>query len=68
MNKKDFEALENIATFFRAFSEPTRLAILQLLKENKYSVNELAKQLDTSQANISKHIIVQKKPSPSLVV
>ena len=41
---------------FRVFSEPTRLAILQLLREQALSVNELVEQLETSQANVSKQL------------
>ena len=43
----DRDALERIAHTFRAFSEATRLAILQELKEGPKSVNELVDALDT---------------------
>lgn len=48
--------LEQVAAVFRAFSEPTRLAILQELKSGDRYVNELAERLPTSQANISKQL------------
>ena len=52
----DRAALEKIAHTFRAFSEATRLAILQELRSGPKSVNELVDALDTSQANISKQL------------
>lgn len=50
------ETLTRVAEMFRVFSEPTRLAILQLLRERAFSVNELVEQLETSQANVSKQL------------
>jgi len=54
--KMDRPALEKIAEVFRVFSEPTRLAILQALKEGTRSVNELVAETETSQANVSKQL------------
>ena len=54
--KLDTLALEKIADLFRVFSEATRLAILQELREAPHSVNELVEKLETSQANISKQL------------
>ncbi len=54
--KMDRRALEKIAEVFRVFSEPTRLAILQALKEDTRSVNELVAETETSQANVSKQL------------
>jgi DNA-binding transcriptional ArsR family regulator len=48
--------LERVANLFRAFAEPTRLAILQELKSGEMSVSEIVDQLTTSQANISKQL------------
>jgi DNA-binding transcriptional ArsR family regulator len=50
--------LERIAEIFRVFSEATRLAILQALREGEQSVNELVEKLGTTQANISKQLRV----------
>ena len=55
-HKLDSSALEKIAELFRVFSEATRLAILQELRETPHSVNELVEKLGTSQANISKQL------------
>ena len=48
--------LERVANLFRAFAEPTRLAIIQELKAGELSVSEIVEQLPTSQANVSKHL------------
>jgi len=48
--------LERVATLFRAFSEPTRLAIVQELKEGEKSVSEIVDALTTTQANVSKQL------------
>lgn len=49
-------ALQKVAELFRVFSEPTRLGILQFLKGQTTSVNEIVAALETSQANISKQL------------
>lgn len=49
-------ALEKLATLFGAFSDATRLAILQELRDRPLSVSALVARLGTSQANISKHL------------
>lgn len=48
--------LERVANLFRAFAEPTRLAIIQELKAGEMSVSEIVDQLTTSQANVSKQL------------
>lgn len=52
----DPKALEKIASFFKVFAEPTRLAILQMLRQGPSSVNEIVNALPTSQANVSKQL------------
>jgi DNA-binding transcriptional ArsR family regulator len=52
----DPKALEKIASFFKVFAEPTRLAILQTLRRGPASVNDLVEALPTSQANVSKQL------------
>jgi len=54
--KLKIEQLERVANLFRAFAEPTRLAILQEIKGGEMSVSEIVEQLHTSQANISKQL------------
>lgn len=54
--KLSLEELDRVAGFFRAFSEPTRLALLQELKDGPHSVGELVDALPTTQANVSKQL------------
>lgn len=56
MKKLDRPALEKIAKVFSAFSDPTRLAILQELKEQAKSVGELVTAVGVSQGNMSKQL------------
>jgi ArsR family transcriptional regulator len=51
-------SLELIAHRFRAMGEPMRLRILMLLEQGERTVGDLVDQLDTSQANVSKHLQV----------
>jgi ArsR family transcriptional regulator len=51
------EAAELIARRFRALSDPTRLRILDLLRNREEaSVGEITEELGTSQQNVSKHL------------
>jgi DNA-binding transcriptional ArsR family regulator len=51
------EAAELIARRFRALSDPTRLRILDYLRNHdEASVGELTELLGTSQQNVSKHL------------
>ena len=52
------ELAELIARRFRAIGEPTRIRLLDLLRESELSVNEIAEQLGASQQNVSKHLAV----------
>ncbi len=54
--KLDLQQLERVANLFRAFSESTRLAIIQELKSGELSVSEIVDRLHTSQANVSKQL------------
>jgi DNA-binding transcriptional ArsR family regulator len=54
--KLDAQQLERVAGMFRAFSEATRLAILQELKSGELSVSDIVGRLTTSQANVSKQL------------
>ena len=51
-------ALTRIAASFRALSEPTRLAILQELKQGAMTVGELVQALKLSQPAVSKQLTV----------
>lgn len=47
---------ELIAQRFRVLAEPTRIRLLDLLREGETSVQELTATLETSQQNVSKHL------------
>lgn len=55
------EALGQVAAYFQALSEPTRLRILSLLREGERNVGELAQLCDYTSANISRHLAVLSK-------
>ena len=50
------EALHQVAAYFQALSEPTRLQILNLLRTGERNVGELAEACGYSAANISRHL------------
>jgi DNA-binding transcriptional ArsR family regulator len=45
-----------VAKYFRAFGDPTRLAILRLLADGERSVTELVAQLGAPQPKVSNHL------------
>ena len=50
------EAMELIAERFKALSDPMRLRILNTLRDGELIVGDLVTVLDSSHANISKHL------------
>lgn len=50
------DALEKVAAYFRALSEPTRLQILNLLRTGERNVGELAELTGYTAANVSRHL------------
>lgn len=50
------ERLKLKAKFFRGFADPTRLAILECLREGEVQATEIAKRLNQSESNISNHL------------
>ena len=50
------EALEQVAAYFQALSEPTRLRILNLLREGERNVGDLAQACGYTAANVSRHL------------
>jgi len=49
-------ALERVAEYFGALSEPMRLRILNVLCTGEVSVGEMARQVQSSAANVSRHL------------
>lgn len=56
MEKLSPEALAQVAAYFQALSEPARLRLLNLLREQRHSVGELADATGYSPANVSRHL------------
>jgi DNA-binding transcriptional ArsR family regulator len=50
------EALEQVAGYFQVLSEPTRLALLNLLRGGERNVGELAQLCNCTAANVSRHL------------
>jgi DNA-binding transcriptional ArsR family regulator len=61
MENLPIEALEQVAAYFQALSEPTRLHILSLLREGERNVGDLAQLCDYTSANISRHLSILSK-------
>lgn len=61
MDGLPIEALEQVATYFQALSETTRLRILSILREGERNVGELAQLCDYTSANISRHLAILGK-------
>ena len=55
------EALDQVAAYFLALSEPTRLNILSFLREGEKNVGELAQLCEYTSANISRHLAILNK-------
>lgn len=56
MKGMDREALRQVAAYFQALSEPTRLQILNLLRDRERNVGALAELCGYTAANISRHL------------
>lgn len=52
------DALETVASLFRSLGDTTRLKLLRMLESGEMTVGELASDIRTSQANVSKHLKV----------
>jgi DNA-binding transcriptional ArsR family regulator len=55
------ELVELIAERFRVLSEPTRIKLLDRLRESEATVIELTELLGTTQQNVSKHLGVLQR-------
>ncbi len=58
MNQVPEQAIDRVASYFQALSEPTRLRILNLLRQHEYNVGELAQACGYTAANMSRHLAV----------
>jgi DNA-binding transcriptional ArsR family regulator len=50
------EAMEQVAAYFQALAEPTRLRILNLLRDGERNVGEIAQLTGFTPANVSRHL------------
>ena len=55
------EALQQVAAYFQTLSEPTRLQILNYLREGERNVGELAQLCGYTAANVSRHLTMLTK-------
>ena len=66
--------MEHLAEYFKVFSEPNRLAVLEALRGGALNVTAVVERTGLSQALVSKHLklltiagVVQRRPEGSLV-
>jgi len=66
--------MEHLAEYFKVFSEPNRLAVLDALRAGPLNVTAVVERNGLSQALVSKHLklltiagVVQRRPEGSLV-
>ena len=50
------EALQQVASYFQTLAEPTRLRILNHLRQGEHNVGELAQLCGYTAANVSRHL------------
>lgn len=56
MKGLSIEALQQVAAYFQVLAEPTRLQILNLLRDGERNVGELAELCSYTSANVSRHL------------
>lgn len=61
MENLPLEALPDVAAYFQALSEPTRLQLLNILREGERNVGEMAQLCGTTAANVSRHLSLLTK-------
>ena len=54
-------ALEEVAGYFQVLAEPTRLRILNILREGERNVGDLAQMCGYTAANVSRHLSLMTK-------
>ena len=66
--------MEHLAEYFKVFSEPNRLAVMEALRNGPLNVTAVVDKTGLSQALVSKHLklltiagVVQRRPQGSLV-
>lgn len=57
----EFEALEDLAEFFKVLTDPTRLAIMYALRVGELCVCDLSATTGGSSSTVSRHLSILKK-------
>ncbi|ODS90420.1 MAG: transcriptional regulator [Comamonas sp. SCN 65-56] len=55
------QVIDQVAAYFQVLSEPTRLRLLNLLREREYNVGELAQACGYTAATVSRHLSLMTK-------
>ena len=61
MQNMPVDALEDIAAYFQVLAEPSRLQLLNLLRQGECNVTELAARTGLSLANVSRHLALMSQ-------
>ena len=61
MKGLDKSALEQVAGYFQLLAEPTRLCLMNALRDKEMTVGELAELAESTPANVSKHLLMLAK-------
>jgi DNA-binding transcriptional ArsR family regulator len=56
----EMEDIEQTARSFKAMSHPLRLKILCILRNGERSVQGIVRMVDTSQSNVSQHLVIMR--------
>lgn len=74
MHEPRQDSAEALAEYFKVFSEPNRLAVLEALRDGSLNVTAVVEKTGLSQALVSKHLklltiagVVRRQPEGSLV-
>jgi len=53
--------VKNFSRYFKAFGDPSRLRIVNLLANKEMTVNDIAKAVDLAQPTVSRHLAVLRE-------
>lgn len=59
--KEDQQILEMHAEVCKAFAHPTRLAIINALRDRELTVTEMAEELEVAKGNLAQHLTLLKQ-------
>lgn len=61
MADAEFKTMWQTVKYYKALSNPKRLAILKIIQSHEKSVGDIAKKLELRQANVSQHLMCLKQ-------